>query len=258
MQQAFGLNEYLIDMIYKYLFNPILMYARLKQRRIQRYYRDKRLTIGMYSSLPSSSVGFDCNIGSHCNIFNSKLDDRVFLGNNIVLIRTDIGSFSYTGNEVRISGAKIGKFCSISSKVTIGLGKHPTHFVSTNPIFYSNNKSFDCFADDMYFVEDGEPTIIGNDVWIGYNTIIMNDIQIGDGAIIAAGAVVTNNVPAYSIVGGIPAKIIKYRFEKDIIEKLIQLKWWDADPEYLKINYKLFHNIDLFLQNFDSKDKHSI
>lgn len=103
------------------------------------------------------------------------------------------------------------------------------------------------FADRNYF-EEFEKIGIGNDVWIGANVIILDGIEIGDGAVVAAGSVITKSVPPYAIVGGVPAKIIRYRFEKDKIEKLLILKWWDMDLAYLRKNFTKFHNIDGFLE----------
>ncbi len=101
----------------------------------------------------------------------------------------------------------------------------------------------------MYFDEYGE-IIIGNDVWIGDGAVIMNGITIGNGAIIAARAVVTKDVKAYSIVGGIPAKIIKMRFDENIINKLQEIRWWDWDEEKLEKNFKKFHNPEEFIKSF--------
>ena len=107
----------------------------------------------------------------------------------------------------------IGNYCSIARNVSIGLGLHPLNLFSTSPIFYKRQNALllDLISKDNEFKEY-QPITIGNDVWIGANAIIMDGITIGNGAVIAAGAVVTKNVPAYAIMGGVPAKLIKYRF----------------------------------------------
>jgi len=106
---------------------------------------------------------------------------------------------------------------SVAYGVRIGLPEHPVNMVSTSPKIYRNIKSKD--IKDVYF-----PPIIGNDVWIGANAIILQGVTIGDGAVIAAGAVVTKDVPPYAIVGGVPAKVIKYRFSDDVILKLLEIR----------------------------------
>jgi acetyltransferase-like isoleucine patch superfamily enzyme len=135
------------------------------------------------------------------------------------------------------------------------LGIHPSRdFVSTHPIFFSTKKQVGItFADKDYFQEE-KGIKIGNDVWIGANVIILDGVTIGDGAIIGAGAVVTKDVPPYSIYGGVPAKLIRYRFEQKTIDFLVKFKWWNKDEEWLKTNFQDFHNIDTFLQRYAQED----
>jgi acetyltransferase-like isoleucine patch superfamily enzyme len=122
--------------------------------------------------------------------------------------------------------------------------------VSTHPIFYSTKAQAGItFADRDYF-EERKPIKIGNDVFIGANVIVLDGVTIGDGAIIAAGAVVTKNVPPYSIYGGVPAKLIRYRFEQETIDFLVNFQWWNKDREWLKNNFKYFHNIKEFFEEF--------
>ena len=103
------------------------------------------------------------------------------------------------------------------------------------------------------FNELGESNIIGNDVWIGANVVIMNEISVGDGAVIGAGSIVTKDVPPYAIVVGSPARIIRYRFEKEEIEFLLNFRWWDKDSNWIKDNYLKFNNIKEFKKEFELK-----
>lgn len=151
---------------------------------------------------------------------------------DVVVINSFIDDYSYVGGGSRVQYAKIGKFCSIGPEVRIGLGKHPIHLRSTYPGFYAKDVSFYGVTPEYENPEyEYEPISIGNDVWIGCRAMILDGVKIGDGAIIAAGAVVTKDVPPYAIVGGVPAKIIKFRFEPTHIEELLESKWWD-DPKY--------------------------
>ena len=209
--------------------NPLTVwFAKLIKSKILEYKnKDKFLKIGYMANATK------CKFGIYNTIYNE-----------VSLNEVTLGDFTYIAGNTSILRTTIGKFCSIGPDCKIGLGKHPTKdFVSTHPVFFSTLKQAQVtFADRNYFDEFAY-IIIGNDVWLGANVIVVDGVKIGDGAIVAAGSVVTKDIPPYTIVGGVPAKIIKYRFEKEEIEKLLQLKWWDMDVEYLKENFIKFHNI---------------
>ena len=97
--------------------------------------------------------------------------------------------------------------------------------------------------------------IIGNDVWIGEDVKLKGGVTIGDGAIVAMGAVVTKDVPPYAIVGGVPAKIIRYRFSKEVIDELMRIRWWTKDDMWLRENSGQFRNIEDFLKFIHNEDK---
>lgn len=182
---------------------------------------------------------------------NTKLGKYNFLAEDVVIIHSSLSDFSYISRGTYIDHAHIGKFCSIGADVKIGLGKHPVEFVSTNPVFYSRrakNRNIS-FAMEEGFKEY-EDVNIEHDVWIGSNAVVNGGVKIGAGAVVAAGAVVTKDVPPYAIVGGVPAKIIKYRFNEETIKKLLKSEWWNNDIDWLKKNGQLFHkvsNIDKFI-----------
>lgn len=215
--------------------NPLtIWFARfIKSKLLEYKNRDKFLEIGYMSSVTN------CKFGMYNTIYNS-----------VNLTEVILGDFTYIARDTDIIKTEIGKFCSIGYDCHIGLERHPVkNFVSTHPIFFSTLKQSQItFADKDYF-EEFATTYIGNDVWIGARVKIVCGVSIGDGAIVAAGAVVTKNIPPYAITGGVPAKIIRYRLEKEEIEKLLQLKWWDKDTKYLKNNFKKFHNIREFLND---------
>ncbi len=181
----------------------------------------------------SSSLGKYCVIFQNTSIANSVIGDHTFIQKNS-----------------RILNANVGKFCSIASRVSVGLGKHSISSVSSHPAFYLSTstspiaKSFS--SSDKFSTY--EPIHIGHDVWIGENVLILDGVRIGTGAVIGAGAVVTGDIPEYAIAVGVPARIIKYRFSKDIRQQLIETKWWDMPNEWLQAHCDLFSDPINFLQ----------
>ena len=164
-----------------------------------------------------------------------------------------MGYGSYIGPNCDIK-ATIGRFTSIAPFVRTNLGIHPITFpyATTSPMFFSNKRQTgETFADRLMFDETRPPTIIGNDVWIGENVFFAGGLTIGDGAVVLAGAVVTKDIPPYAIVGGIPAKVIKYRFDEETITFLLNLRWWDMDVSWLKEHWELLCDINKLKSYFN-------
>lgn len=184
----------------------------------------------------------------------TKLDGNNVVGSNVNISSSIVGLGTLIGNNSQLRNCKVGKFCSIGSNVSVVSATHPTHFVSTNPCFYKTVNDYPLGKGRTQYNEflkckNGFFVNIGNDVWIGNNVLIKGGVTIGDGAVIAMGAVVVKDVPPYAIVGGVPAKLIRYRFETDIISKLQIIKWWDWDLSKIMSKKEQFCDIHVFLKN---------
>ncbi len=190
-------------------------------------------------------------VSNSASISECNLGQNISIGDRCYLYKVAMGDFTYLSKDVTLMNTIIGKFCSIAQGVLISGGNHPSKtFVSTSPVFFSPHKQCGVtFSDGTYFREMGN-TKIGNDVWIGANAVVKDDINIGDGAIIGAGAIVTKDVDPYSIVAGNPAKLIRHRFEPEVIDFLLRFRWWEKEEAWLKSNYKDFHDIDLFKKKY--------
>ncbi|RQW61690.1 CatB-related O-acetyltransferase [Vibrio viridaestus] len=137
----------------------------------------------------------------------------------------EMGAFSYSHSALPVD-ATVGRYCSIASDLWVMEHQHPTDRFTTSPISYERNVfGLDGQLNSVDMQSTG-PITIKNDVWIGRFVTLKPGITIGNGAIIAANSVVTKDVPDYAIVGGVPAKVIRFRFEPSIIDELLKLEWW--------------------------------
>lgn len=186
-------------------------------------------------------------LGQGAVVSGTELGRYNMICKNSSITDSQFGDFSYLAVDTRVTRCNIGKFCAIGPSVTINLGIHPSKdFVSSHPIFYS--LGFNCktrFAEEQGFEELGTVSI-GHDVWVGANVVILPNVSIGTGAIIAAGAVVTRDVMPYEIVGGVPARPMRKRFDEEQIELLLESKWWDFSFSELQENHEAFHSFKEF------------
>lgn len=200
----------------------------------------KNLSIKLHNST--------CNIYPGCEINDVQFGKYVTVFEYTQVYAATIGDYSYIQRYGRIFHVTLGKFCSIAAHVTIAPGMHDYTRVSTHPSFYSATTAI-----PRVFVRENKltvskPVVIGHDVWIGEKAIILDGVTIGNGAVIAAGAVVTKDVAPYEIVGGVPARHLKFRFDEDTIRKIEQSQWWDWDEEKLAASVDLMLDRDKFLR----------
>ncbi len=187
------------------------------------------------------------------NLFNPRISCFAFVSSNNSIDKTVavyrgakikgavIGAHTYISANTDIENAEIGKFCSVADHCRIGMAKHEMNSLSTSPIFnLAVNATQSSWTDHTYSENVDERAYIGNDVWIGSHAMVLGGVKVGDGAVIGAGAVVTKDVPPYAIVGGVPARIIKYRFKQDTIDRLLILKWWCLTDTELQSLVPLF------------------
>lgn len=182
----------------------------------------------------------------------SRVDDGAILRKCKIASNCDIRSgveildYSYVNRGSNVMSGKIGKYCSIGYSVDIGMFEHPLDMVSTSKEIYEGKNTWN---------EVANPPVIKNDVWIGSKATILQGVTVGNGAIVAAGAVVTKDVPAYAVVAGVPARIIKYRFDEDTRNKIEKTKWWDMDEKWINENSELFESIEKFLNYFNKNNE---
>jgi acetyltransferase-like isoleucine patch superfamily enzyme len=181
--------------------------------------------------------------------FACHISTKTRISSPYYLSHVEVGDFSYISKNSNISNTKIGKFCSIGPNFCCGFGMHPTDAISTSPMFYSTRKQngFTLVKESTF--QEMLPISIGNDVFIGANATILDGVKIADGAIIGAGAVVTKDIPPYAIAVGVPAKVVKYRFEEKIIISLIEKQWWDLPDDKLQILERDFYSVEKFTNN---------
>lgn len=206
--------------LYKYFFRLKKFIFRMKKKRAG-VLISSRATGYMNASFEGQN-----RIPDRCNF-----SGRISLG-----YRTTLGYNNFFHGDI-----SIGKYCQIGADVAIHTTNHPISFLSS---YISSS----LFNGELSKLKEYKKTIIGNDVWIGHNALIIGGVSIGDGAVIAAGAVVTKDIPPYAVVAGVPAKIIRYRYNFSVIKEIQELKWWDLN------DFDLEEIKHLFFKDFSDTD----
>jgi hypothetical protein len=187
----------------------------------------------------------DTRLGAYCEV-----------GARTILQEVMIDDYSYVVNDAQITYTTIGKFCSIAAMTRINPGNHPMQRASQAHFTYRASTYFRGESDEAEFFEwrRGHRVHIGHDVWVGHGAIVLPGRSVGTGAVVAAGAIVTKDVPAYTIVAGNPARLVRRRFPEDVTERLAQLAWWDWDHDALRSALPDFRKLAVedFLEKYEA------
>jgi hypothetical protein len=187
----------------------------------------------------------ETTLGAYCEV-----------GARTMLLDVEMGDYSYVVNDAQMTYTTIGKFCSIAAMTRINPGNHPMHRATQAHFTYRASSYFPGETDDTEFFawRRSHRVHIGHDVWIGHGAIVLPGHSIGNGAVIAAGAIVTKDVPAYTIVAGNPARPIRRRFSETIADRLVRLGWWDWSHDMLRTALPDFRKLDIeaFLDKYEA------
>jgi phosphonate metabolism protein (transferase hexapeptide repeat family) len=188
-------------------------------------------------------------------IRNSTLGRFVEIGEGSRISESRLGDYSYTDRYADIAHAILGKFVNIAAFSRINPSEHPYHRASLHHFMYRSSYYWPDATDEaeVFDWRRSRPVMIGNDTWIGHGAVVMKDVTIGDGAIVASHSVVTKDVIAYSVVAGIPAKIIKMRHPSGLAERLQRLAWWNWSHQELKLALPDFRALttEAFLDKYE-------
>jgi phosphonate metabolism protein (transferase hexapeptide repeat family) len=185
----------------------------------------------------SVKVGIEPVIHATASVQNTTLGRYTEVSERCRIDETEIGDYSYIMQDGAVWCATIGKFVNIAASVRINATNHPTWRATLHHFTYRAANYWDDAENEADFFEArrARRVVIGHDVWIGHGATILPGVTIGNGAVIGAGAVVSKDVAPYTIVGGVPAKLIRERFSQELGAQMDQLSWWDWDHKKLRI-----------------------
>lgn len=189
---------------------------------------DKKATIGDFSTVRESKIGERSTIQRYGDIWG-----------------VDIGKYTCIGRMSTIQETQIGSFCALADYLTIGCDDHDYKMVTTHPFWHDTSWGIsedEEFSKEYRRKEYEQPCVIGNDVWMGAGVIVCRNVTIGNGCVIGAGAIITKDIEPYSVVVGVPGRVIKKRFDDKTIERLENAKWWDLPVEVIKENIHIFRD----------------
>ena len=192
-------------------------------------------------------------ICENAKILQSEIAGNLTIDFGSCINRTTVGRYFGLGCFSYVANSDIGSYCTFGSRVSVGAFSHPTDWLSIHEIQYRN--TFNIYGDtviknDINIAPVNKRTVIGNDVWIGDNACVKAGVILGSGCIVGLGAVVVTDVPPYAIVGGNPARVLRYRFSEDLIVKLLDVKWWNYSPDELRgIDFSDVNSAIRFVQN---------
>ena len=188
-------------------------------------------------------------------ISNSSFGRYVEIGAGTRVANSEFGDYSYCDRTCDIANARIGKFANIASFTRIGATDHPMEKASLHHFLYRSADYWDDAEDDgdWFAHRASRMATIGHDTWIGHAAIIKPEVTIGDGAVVASGAIVTKDVPPYTIVAGVTAKPVRRRFSEQVADRLMALAWWDWSHERLRQVLPDFRSmpVEAFLEKYE-------
>jgi phosphonate metabolism protein (transferase hexapeptide repeat family) len=207
--------------------------------------------------MAAKTLSVQPTIDPSARLHDTRLGAYTEVGARTILHDVTMGDYSYVVNDAQITYTTIGKFCSIAAMTRINPGNHPMHRATQAHFTYRSSAYFEGESDDTEFFDwrRQHHIHIGHDVWIGHGAIVLPGRNIGTGAVIAAGAIVTKDVPAYTIVAGNPARIVRRRFSEEIAGRLARLAWWDWDHDKLREALPDFRKLGIedFLSTYEAR-----